>query len=55
MKKAKKVLGIILAAVLLLLVFLIIGGYFMFREQLTAMGTIKRLDDRVYTMRYEGN
>lgn len=55
MKKAKKVLGIILVAVLLLLVFLIIGGYFMFREQLTAMGTIKKLDDRVYTMRYEGN
>lgn len=55
MKKAKKVIGIILGAVLLLLVILIIGGYFMFREQLAAMGTIKKLDDRVYTMRYEGN
>jgi predicted choloylglycine hydrolase len=52
MRKAIKMIGILILA---LIVLVVAGGYLLFRGQLTAMGTIKKVDDRLYTMTYKGD
>lgn len=55
MSKRKKRILIILIVFLALLAVLFIGAYGMFRSQLTAMKTIRKLDDRLYTLDYVGD
>lgn len=51
----KKCVLIIVSVVVLAIVLLGAGGYLMFREQLAAMGTIQKLEERLYTMEYRGD
>ncbi len=55
MTKRKKFLICILSIIPVSIAAMFTGAYLMFREQLAAMGTIKKLDDRLYCMTYEGD
>lgn len=52
MRKVIKMIGILILA---LIVLLMAGGYLLFRGQLTAIGTVKKVGDRLYTMTYKGD
>ena len=55
MSKRKKVIRIIIGVVTGSFICFLAGVYGMFREQLAAMGTIRKLDKRVYYMEYAGD
>lgn len=53
--KRRKILTGVLSAVLLLIIVLLFGIYFMFHGQLKAMKTIEKLDTGLYFMEYKGD
>ena len=55
MSKRKKVIRIIIGVVTGSFICFLAGVYGMFREQLAAMGTIRKLDKRLYYMEYAGD
>lgn len=55
MKKIKKIILIIVLLIFAAILIFLIGAYNMFKGQLAAMNTIKKLEDRFYYMEYNGD
>lgn len=55
MKKERKVLPGVIFGMLFLIIAVLAGAYFMFRGQLAASRTIKKLDTGLYSMEYKGD
>ncbi|MGN0907023.1 MAG: linear amide C-N hydrolase [Bullifex sp.] len=55
MKKKGKIVIIILLIILIFVIFTFIGAYMMFREEIAAIKSIEKIEDRTYHMTYRGS